>query len=68
MATATKSKTDKMLALLRKESLTIPQITRRCGFVGHTSVTSVMSAARRRGIKIVVKGESNSGLNKYAVV
>jgi hypothetical protein len=68
MATATKSKTDKMLTLLRKESLTVPQITRRCGFAGPTSVTSVISAARRRGVKIVVKGESNSGLNKYAVL
>jgi hypothetical protein len=67
MAAATKSKTEKMLGLLEKQALTIPQITQRCGFAGQTSVTSIMSAYRKRGYNFVEKGTTRDGLTKYAL-
>lgn len=67
MATATKSKTEKMLNALSKGSLTIPQIVQRCGFAGPTSVTSRMAAYRRKGYNFVVTGMTRDGLAKYSL-
>lgn len=67
MATATSTKTQKLMTLIGKRPSTAQQIVERCGFASKSSVTSVVASLRAAGVKIRDAGPNREGLTRYSL-